>query len=183
MLAVSAAAEFIRCTEAARLICTCKAFNDDSGLRDRTTAGPRENELIQDAVAAYAVAYVTVEFLIRRPEIRHSLVRWRDVLASAPVTRQHLCILQHPLFSALQDLRDATEHWNCIGAGPPVDSWTQALSQHGTGPRDRFARGCPERDDAIPPSHGREDDGITFEIAEAYGLLCQSARIRAVWDR
>ena len=56
MLAVSAAAEFIRCTEAAHLVCTCKAFNDDPGLRDRTTAGSRRAERAQDAAAATAAA-------------------------------------------------------------------------------------------------------------------------------
>ena len=56
MLAVSAAAEFLRCTEAAHLICTCKAFNNDPGLRDRTTAGSRRAERAQDAAAAKAAA-------------------------------------------------------------------------------------------------------------------------------
>lgn len=56
MLAVSAAAEFLRCTDAAHLVCTCKAFNNDPGLRDRTTAGSRRAERAQDAAAAKAAA-------------------------------------------------------------------------------------------------------------------------------
>ena len=56
MLAVSAVAEFLRCTEAAHLVCTCKAFNNDPGLRDRTTAGSRRAERAQDAAAAKAAA-------------------------------------------------------------------------------------------------------------------------------
>lgn len=134
MLAVSAAAEFFRCTEAARLICTCKAFNDDTGLRDRTTAGScraeraqdyaaaeaaaeayaaaaasLEKELVQDAAAAYAAVLAannTVELLIGRPTSR----RWRDVPAAAPVTPPLLPTPTNPLlFSALQDFRDAEE--------------------------------------------------------------------------
>ena len=138
MLAASAAAEFIRCTEAAHLVCTCKAFNDDPGLRDRTTAGSRrveraqdaaaaaakaaaeayaaaagsrENELVQDAAAAYAAVLAAnnaVELLIRRPGVRHSLERWREVLAAAPVTPP-LLPTNPLLFSALQDLQDAEE--------------------------------------------------------------------------
>ena len=59
MLAVSAAAAFLRCTEAAHLICTCKALNNDPGLRDRTAAGSREAERdqnIRDDAAAAATA-------------------------------------------------------------------------------------------------------------------------------
>ena len=57
MLAVSAAAEFLRCSEAAHLVCTCNAFNP--GLRDRIAAGSREDERdqdIRDAAAAAAAA-------------------------------------------------------------------------------------------------------------------------------
>jgi len=178
MLAVSAAAEFIRCTEAARLICTCKAFNDDPGLRDRTTAGSRENELVQDAAAAAYAAVLAannaVELLIRRPGVRHSLERWREVLAAAPVTPP-LLPTNPLLFSALQDLQDAEEahdaalelYWDA-----PSES-TESYSEEwygriGVGPYARW----PVRVDAIPSSHGREEDGITtFELAEAYGQL------------
>jgi hypothetical protein len=203
MLAVSAAAEFLRCTEAAHLVCTCKAFNDDPGLRDRTTAGSRraeraqdaaaaakaaaeayaaaagsrENELVQDAAAAYAAVLAAnnaVELLIRRPGVRHSLERWREVLAAAPVTPP-LLPTNPLLFSALQDLQDAEEahdaalelYWDA-----PSES-TESYSEEwygriGVGPYARW----PVRVDAIPSSHGREEDGITtFELAEAYGQL------------
>ena len=202
MLAASAAAEFIRCTEAAHLVCTCKAFNDDPGLRDRTTAGSRRaeraqdpaaaakaaaeayaaaagsrgNELVQDAAAYAAVlaANNAVELLIRRPGVRHSLERWREVLAAAPVTPP-LLPTNPLLFSALQDLHDAEEahdaalelYWDA-----PSES-TESYSEEwygriGVGPYARW----PVRVDAIPSSHGREEDGITtFELAEAYGQL------------
>ena len=48
LLAVSADPEVLRWTEAAHLIWTCTAFNNDPDLRDRTTAGSREAERNQD---------------------------------------------------------------------------------------------------------------------------------------
>ena len=79
------------------------------------------------------------------------------------------------LFSALQDLHDAEDaheaalelFWeNYVGTEESrSEEWYGRI---GVGPYARW----PVRVDAIPSSHGREEDGITtFELAEAYGQL------------
>ena len=86
MLAVSAAAEFLRCSEAAHLVCTCNAFNNDPDLRDRTAAGSREAERDQDtrdAAAAAAAAEAAAAAPVSPTDAQLAL--WSRVVGTASV--------------------------------------------------------------------------------------------------
>ena len=73
-MVASDAAAFLRCTEAAHLICTYTAFNNDPGLRDRTAAGSREVEKDQDIRDDAAAAAATKTFAAAEME------RWSRVV-------------------------------------------------------------------------------------------------------
>ena len=114
MLAVSAAAEFLRCTEAAHLVCTCKAFNDDPGLRDRTTAGSRRAERAHDAVARAAALRREQELiqLWREHEIHFELGedgRWHERSAPSPTLARALLRARR---ESRQFYMDVDGHWH-----------------------------------------------------------------------